>query len=118
PLIGNQAEQVRDAVEARAALVIRGNDVPGRIIRVRGLEHDVSRPRVLKPSAPRAQVRWAQLPLAQRVIDACLEAALLLRVAYLQPELDEQNPVIDDVHLELGADLEESLVFCFRAKAH
>src|SRR5262245_26887774 len=37
-LVGDQAEQVTDTVEARAPLVIRGDDVPGRIRCVRGLE--------------------------------------------------------------------------------
>src|SRR5262245_49291310 len=96
------------AVEPGTALVIRGHDVPGCILGVRGLEHDISRPRILEPSAPRAKVRWTQLPLPQRVLDAGLETALLFRVAHLQPELDEQDAVIDDVHLELGADVEEA----------
>ena len=42
-LVGDQAEQVTDAVEARAPLVIRGHDVPGGKLRVRGVKHDVAR---------------------------------------------------------------------------
>src|SRR4029434_3667919 len=65
-LVGDQAEQVTDAVEARATLVVRGDDVPGSPFRVRRLKHHVARPRVLEPSTPRAHVRRARLPLAHR----------------------------------------------------
>ena len=82
-----------DAVEPRTSLVIRVNDVPGCVLRVRGLEHHIPRPRVFEPFAPRAQVHGAELPLAQRILDAGLEAALLLLVANLQPEFDELNTV-------------------------
>src|ERR1700730_6222029 len=83
-----------------------------------GLEHDVARPRVLEPFAPRAQVHRAQLPLTQRIRDAGLEAAFLLRVAHLQPELDEQDAIVNDISLELGANLEEAPVLRFRTEAH
>src|SRR5262245_11150023 len=102
-----------NAVEAGAPLVVRGDDVPGSPLRVRSLEHDVACPRVLEPSAARAQIRRAQLPLAQRIGDAGLEAALLLRLAHLEPVLDQLDAVVDNVMLELGADHEEALVLRF-----
>src|SRR5215467_12884486 len=117
-LVRNQTEQVTDTVEARPPFVVRGDDVPGRKLRVRGLKHYVARPRVLEPSAPRAKVRRAQLPLAQRVCDPGLEAALLLGLAHLEPVLDEMDAVIHEVQLELGAGLEEALVLLLRAEAH
>src|SRR4249919_2220734 len=107
-LVGDQAEQVTDAVEARAPFVVRGDDVPRGKLRVRGLEHHVARPRVFEPSAPRAEVCRAQLPLADRIRDAGLEAAFLLGLAHLEPVLDQLDAVVDDVQLELGADLEEA----------
>src|SRR5215471_16132308 len=119
PLLGrNQTQQMADAVEAGASLVIGRHDVPGRELRVRGFEHDVAGPRVLVPPAARAQIRRAQLPLAQRIADAGLEAALLLLVADLQPELHEHDAVVDDVFLELGTDLEETPVLGLGAEVH
>src|SRR4029077_14469130 len=106
------------AVEAGAAFVVRWEDVPGCKFRVRGFEHDVARARIIEPPAPRAQVRRAQLPLAQRIFDTGFEAALLLGLAYLEPVLDQLDAVVDDVHLELGANLQEALVLLFRAEAH
>src|SRR5262245_57441386 len=117
-LVRDQVEQMADAIEARAPLVVRGDDIPGRELRVCGLEHQVARPRVLEPFAPRAQVRRAQLPLAQRIFDAGLEAALLLLIAHLQPVFDEQDALVDDVQLKLGADLKEATVFLLGAEAH
>src|SRR5262249_42248732 len=55
-LVGDELEQVTDAVETRAPLVIRPHDVPAREVGVGGLQHHVARPRVLEPPAPRAQV--------------------------------------------------------------
>jgi glycerophosphoryl diester phosphodiesterase len=45
-LLGDLAEQVRDAAEARAPLIIRGHSVPGRILRVRGQVIDLARGRI------------------------------------------------------------------------
>src|SRR5262249_57414467 len=94
------------------------HDVPGRKLGVRGLEHHVPRPRVLEPSAPRAQVGRAQLPLPQRIFDAGLEAPLLFLIAHFEPILDEQDTIIDHEQLKLGADLEETTVLLRRAEAH
>src|SRR5215471_7221001 len=52
--VRDQTEQVTDAVEARAPLVVGENDVPGCKLRVRGVEHYVARARVVEPPAPRA----------------------------------------------------------------
>src|SRR5215831_20615911 len=46
-LVRYETEQVTDAVEARAPLVVRWYDVPGCKLRVRGLKHRVARPRVV-----------------------------------------------------------------------
>src|SRR5262249_39652447 len=61
--VGNLVEEVADAIEARPALVIGADNVPWRELRIGGGEHRVARPRILEPSASRAQIRRAQLPL-------------------------------------------------------
>src|SRR5262245_133667 len=117
-LVGDQAEQVTDAVETGAPLVIRGQDVPGGELRVGGLKHDVARLRICEPFASRAQVRRAQLPLAQRIRDAGAEAALLLLLAHLKPELDEQDAIVNNISFELGANFKEAPVLRRRTEAH
>src|SRR5262249_46566665 len=52
-LVRNQFEQLRDAVEARALLVVGPDDVPGGIARVGRLEHRVARARVVVPPLAR-----------------------------------------------------------------
>jgi len=40
--------------------------------------------------------------LPKRIADARLEASLLLVLADLQPDLDQSNPAVHDVFLDLG----------------
>ena len=75
----------------------------GAMSRVGRLEHRVARARVLVPLGARRQVHRAELPLPQRIVDARLEPPLLLLVADLEPELDEDDAAVDDVLLELRA---------------
>src|SRR5262249_34597485 len=49
--VGNETQQVPDAIEARAPLIVRANDIPWREVRVRGGEHRIARPRILEPFA-------------------------------------------------------------------
>ena len=100
---------------ARAACRPRGRCTRARTS-CRWPRASVARPRVLEPAAARVQIRRAELPLAQRVLDAGLEAALLLRLAHLEPVLDQLDPVVDDVVLELGTDLEKALVLRLRCR--
>src|SRR6516162_7855544 len=116
--VGDEVKQVTDAIEACPPFVVRANNVPGCVFRVACLEHDVARPRVLVPPASRAQICGAQLPLSQRIIDAGLEAALLLLVADLQPIFDEYDAVVDDEQFELGAHLEEAAMLRLRTETH
>src|SRR5262249_490086 len=62
-LVRDQAEQMTYAIEARALLISRGHNIPGRKLGVRGLEHDVSSTRVFVPFFSRTKVRRAQFPL-------------------------------------------------------
>jgi hypothetical protein len=112
------AEQVRDAVEARALLVVRSDDVPRRVLGVGGRKHPVARPRVLVPLLARRQIHRAQFPLADRIVDAVLEPAALLLVAHFHPVLEQDDAAIGDVLLDLGAERKESLVLLLRAESH
>ena len=55
------------------------------------------------PFAARGEVHRAELPLAQRILDARLKTALLLLVADLEPKLHQDDAVVDDGMFELGA---------------
>src|ERR1041384_1809965 len=52
-LVGNETQDVPNAVEPRPLLVIRTQDVPRRPFGVRGLEHQVPGARILEPLAAR-----------------------------------------------------------------
>src|SRR6516164_6222521 len=117
-LVRNQAEEVRDAVQAGTPLVVRADDVPRRVLGVRRLQHHVPRAGVGIPPRVRPEVHRAQLPLAERIVDARPEAPLLLLLTDLQPELDQDDARLDDVALELGAVLDEVPVLVLRAELH
>src|SRR5215510_8079350 len=67
--VGNEAQQVADAIEARLPLVVRTDDIPRCEVCIGRSKHRVARPRMLEPFAARAQIRRAQLPLPQRILD-------------------------------------------------
>ena len=96
-------EEQKRRFEARPPLVVGADNVPRCELGIGRLKHEVTRPRVLEPFASRTQIRGAQLPLAQRILDTGNEAALLLLVADLQPVFDEYDAVIDDEQFELRA---------------
>src|ERR1700678_3579383 len=58
-LVGNTAQDGGDAVEARALLIIGGNDVQRRQGCVGGGEHGVAGARVVVPAAMRLQIHRA-----------------------------------------------------------
>src|SRR5262249_54457311 len=113
-LVGNPAEQVRDAVETGALLVVRADEVPGRVLRVGRLEHHVAGAGVVVPALAPREVHVAQLPLPEGIGDARLEAALLLVVPDLEPVLEEDDSALDDVLLGDGTELEEAAVLLLR----
>src|SRR4030095_3304251 len=117
-LVGNEAQEVRNTVEARPLFVIRTQDVPGRNLRIGGLQHHVARGRIVVPAAARWEVRRTQLPLAQLIGDTRFKTALLFRVAYFQPILDELDALVDNDFLDVRAKFEEVAVLCFGAEPH
>ena len=86
-LVGNLEQDVGDSVQPRASCHTRMDDVPGRVLGVGILEHHVACAVVVACPAPvRFDVHRAQLPLADRIVDARFEALVLLLLADLQPD--------------------------------
>src|SRR5262245_59990228 len=108
-LVGDQAQQVGDAVQARPALVVGVHHPPGALRGVRGREHGVPGPREIVPAAVRLQVHRAELPDLARVVDALLEPLGLVGHAHLQPVLDQDDPRVDDRPLHRRDDAQEGL---------
>src|SRR5262249_8797181 len=117
-LVGNRPQDVRDAIEAPAPLVVGPHDVPRRVLAVRFLHHHVARPRVVVPAPVRFAIHRAHLPLPQWVVDASRKSSLLLFLSDFQPDLDQHNTTIDDVFFDLRAKLEKTAVLLLSTKSH
>ena len=92
--------------------------MPWRVFRMGRLEHQVAGPRIVVPPSIRLRIHRAQLPLPQRIVNSCLEAALLLVHPDLEPKLDQDDATLDDVFLHLGTERKESLVLGRRTETH
>src|SRR6516164_88498 len=117
-LVWNQSQDMRDAIEPRAPLVIGMNDVPRRVPAVGFVQHHVAGARISIPAPERLEIHRAQFPLPQWVIDARGKPPLLLVLADLEPDLDQHDPRIDDVFFDLRYDLEKHPVLLLAAKSH
>src|SRR5215472_12299950 len=107
-----------NAIETGLLLIIRTNNVPGSKLGICGCQHAVSRAGIFVPAAKRLHIHWAELPLAQRILDPCLETPLLFLLPNLQPILNEDYATVHDVFLNRRTDLKEFLVLSFAAKPH
>src|SRR5262249_24871098 len=56
--------------------------------------------------------------LAERILNTSLKTPLLLLLADLQPEFDQDDPRPDDVAFEYGTILNEGVVLVLRAEIH
>src|SRR6185312_2338400 len=117
-LVGDQAEQVGDQVESCAALVVAVDHVPRRLPDVGVAEHLVLGLRILDPARPRLEVHRAELPALGRIVEASLEAPLLLRIADREPVLDHDDSLAHEHALELRAAPEELLDLLLGREAH
>src|SRR5262249_46742384 len=106
-LVGNRPQDVRDAIEPPAPLVVGLHDVPRRVLAVRLFQHHVARPRVVVPAPVRFEVHWAQLPLPERVVDASGKSPFLLALSDFQPDFDQDNTAINHVFFHWRAKLEK-----------
>src|SRR5215469_9839862 len=117
-LVGDQAQEMRDTVEAGAPLIITVHDVPGRERRVSRLEHVVPGAREIVPASVRLEVHRTQLPDLARIVDARLEAARLLVLADFEPVLDENDAGLDHAAFPYGTQLQKPLHLMFGAESH
>src|SRR5262245_60191109 len=117
-LVGHLPQQVVHAVEPRLLLVDRLHHPPARLGDVRALEHHFLGLGVVLPAAARLEVHRRELPLLERVVDAALEAQLLLLVGDREPVFDQLDPGAHEHALELGRGVEELLVLRVGAEAH
>ena len=79
--VGNQTQQVCDAIQSRPSLVVRMQDMPGSVLRFRRVEHLITNFRVLIRPTRRWKIHRTQLPLPQGIITASLKPSLLFIVA-------------------------------------
>src|ERR1039458_2048042 len=79
-------EQVRNAVQSRALLVVGINDEPWGLLAVGVLEHDVLRFRVLDPVLACLKVHGTQLPALDRIAHALGKTPFLLLAVQREPE--------------------------------
>src|SRR6516165_1267626 len=117
-LVRNRPQDVRDAIEPRAPLVVGSNDIPWCVLAVRRLQHRVARPRVVIPPPVRFEVHRAQLPLPEGVVDASGKPSFLLVLSDLQPDFDQDNTGVDDVFFHWRAKLEKMAGLLRTAKSH
>ncbi len=116
--VGDPAEQVGDAIDAGAALVIRLDHEPGAILGVRIDEHVILGAGILDPARAGMEIHGAEFPAFDGGMDAVEEALLLLFVRYREPVLDDNDARAGQHALEFGAGAQKLAVFVVLAKAH
>src|SRR6266540_1629094 len=117
-LVRDRTQNMGDAVEARAALVIRLHGPPASLLDVRMTEHRVLRPGVLDPFGHGFEVHRAQLPSARRVARPLLEASLLFLVTDRKPVFQQDYAGAHQHAFELGTGAHELAVLVVAAEAH
>src|SRR6266545_624584 len=90
-LVRDRTQNMGDAVEARAALIIALHGPPASLLDVGVTEHLVLGLGVLDPFGHRFEVHGAQFPSPRRVARPLLEASLLFLVADRKPVLQQRN---------------------------
>src|SRR4029079_9400848 len=117
-LVRNCRQNVRDAIQPCAPVVVGAHHVPRRVLAVRRVEHYVARLGVAVPVLVRFRVHRTQFPLTQWIVDAVQEALFLLLFADFQPELYENDTGVGDVLFDRRRQLEEPLVSLLAYKTH
>src|SRR5262245_3328988 len=92
--------------------------MPWRPFCVCRLEHHVPCARIFKPFTAGWQIHRAELPLANRVGNACFEPPLLFLITDFEPEFDQDDAAINNVLFNLGTKFQKPLMLLLVAKAH
>ena len=117
-LIRDLAEQMRDAVQPCALLIVTVHDPPPRFRDVGTLEHFFLGGSIILPAPTRFKIHRRQLPLLERIVNTHVEAEFLLLVADRKPILDEDDPRSHQHPLKLGYIVEKLFDLHRRCKAH
>ena len=117
--VGNAIEQVPDQVQPGTPLVVGRHDVPGRLRRVRSLDHALVGGRIVPPAPHQLGIHRAQLPVLHGIVNPRLEPAPLLILADIEKIFAQYDAILDDhLPLENGSHRQETLVLPVGAEAH
>jgi len=79
--------------------VVGRDDVPRRVLGARGRQHLGERPLVVVPARTLPDVGRRELPVPLRDVDPLQEALPLLLLGQVQEDLDDGEPVVDQIAL-------------------
>src|SRR3974390_1840204 len=111
-------QQMVDAVEPCAFLIITLDDEPRSLWNVRAGEHIFLRLGVILPPDPRLQIHRAQFPLLQWIVDTHEKAHLLLLIRDRKPVFEKNDSRPNEHALEVGHVAKELFNLLERCKAH
>ena len=114
----HNTEEVGDAVQSSALLIVSLHNIPRGLQRIRSRKHGVAGAGVVVPAAMRFEIHRAQLPPSHRILNTFQKTLVLLRFADLKPVLDQKNTIVFHKRLEAGAHTEEINMLFVSAKAH
>src|ERR1700757_1713091 len=86
-LVGNPAENVRDAIEACSFFIIGGHDAPRGGCGIGCSQHGIAGAAVVVPAAVRLEIHGTQLPAFGGILDARQKALMLLLFRDVKPVL-------------------------------
>ena len=110
-LVGNRAQQMRNAIQAGGFLSSERTMYHGACC-VSVASSIASRAGIVVPAISRFEIHRAELPLAQRIVDARLEAALLLLLADLEPVFDQMNAVLRSLPSRTAGPVSRNCWYC------
>ena len=116
--VGHHAQEVGDAVQAGASLIVCFDCVPRRFLEVGMAEHLIFGFRELDPFIPCLNVHLAKLPPPGGVSRAIMESTFLLLIADGKPVFQEDDSRTNEHLLKFGAGTHELAVFLLGAESH
>ena len=113
-----RVQEVADAVESCALLVVGLDDRPRRVGGVGMEEHRLLGGGVVVPFVQRLDVDGRQLPVLERIVAARDEAPQLFLAAHREPVLEQQDAAVGEHALQLRRLAHELQVLQRRTEAH